>query len=169
MLRRILRGVDGVTVLVSDDLLVDVILREDIGVLFRGIRDDKDRDYEERQLGYHRLLLPPTRFPEVKFLPARKDLRAVASSLIKSFVSLDVDVSRMVHRFVKARLEMRLKGQLFLGVTGQMGTGKTYVADRLAAGLTERGVAAHYLNLDELVRALYEEQKIGRASCRERV
>lgn len=167
MLRRILRGLDGVTVLESSDLLVDVILREGIQVLFRGIRDEKDKAYEERQLGYHKLILSPSRFPEVRFLAASDGLQEVSSSLVKSFVNVYVNTSRMVHRFVKARLETRLKGQIFLGVTGQMGTGKTYVAERLVYDLNTRGMTAHYLNLDGLIRDLYAEQTPGAQAVRD--
>ena len=167
MLRRMLRGAGGVTVLESDDLLVDVVLRENIAVLFRGIRDEKDRDYEERQLGYHRRILPAPRFPAVRFLPARDDLREVSSSLVKSFASLNLDVSRMVPRFVQARLALRLNSQLFLGVTGQMATGKSYVAAQLAAGLEARGARAHYVNLDELIRDLYAERTPGAQAVRD--
>lgn len=167
MLRRMLRGTDGITVLESDDLLVDVILRENVQVIFRGIRDEKDRAYEERQLDYHRLILPPPRFPLVHFLPARDSLREVSSSLVKSFVNLDVDVSSMVPRFIKAHLAMRLNGQLFLGVTGQMATGKSYVASRLVLDLCARGMTAHYVNLDELIRGLYAEHTPGAQAVRD--
>lgn len=167
MLRCLLHEANGITVLESDDLLVDVILRENVQVIFRGIRDEKDRAYEERQLDYHRLILPPPRFPLVHFLPARDSLREVSSSLVKSFVNLDVDVSSMVPRFIKARLAMRLNGQLFLGVTGQMATGKSYVASRLVLDLCARGMTAHYVNLDELIRGLYAEHTPGAQAVRD--
>lgn len=167
MLRRIVSDLDGVTVLESADLLVDVILREDIQILFRGIRDEKDQAYEDRQLGYHKLILASNRFPKVHFLTARPDLRDVSSSLVKSFVSLDVDVSWMVHRFVKARLHMSLKDQIFLGLTGQMGTGKTHVAQCLVRDFNARNLSASYLNLDAVVRDLYEEQSAGAQAVRD--
>ncbi len=141
----------------SDGLLFDEFLKEDCSLLFRGIRNNVDRAYEEEQLGLMRLFtnaLPPER---VRYIEATSELAAVSSSMVKAAVAAGLDVERFVPLFVKALLEERILGQYKIGITGEMASGKTYVARSLAETLTARGIPALVVNFDELQRTLYRE------------
>ena len=143
--------------------MVDVFLREGCDAVFRGIRNDVDRTYEESQMRYHDLILPGFS-QRVVYLPARPELRDISSSLVKAFVAHYVDVSRFVPLLVKARLEEVIVGQVLMGVTGTMASGKSYVAAQLAERLG--GVC---VNFDELLRELYVEDSPGAQLVRDRL
>ena len=163
MARRALRAIKNVRVIESEGLLVDVFLREGCDVVFRGIRNEADKTYEETQMRYHDLILPGFS-QRVVYLPARQELRDISSSLVKAFVSHGVDVSPFVPLFVKARLEELIVGQFLIGVSGGMASGKSYVAAQLAQHL-----GGTHVNFDEFLRELYVEDSPGAQLVRDRL
>ncbi|HAU66606.1 MAG: Pantetheine-phosphate adenylyltransferase [Candidatus Uhrbacteria bacterium GW2011_GWF2_39_13] len=155
MAKRALVSLKNVEVLSSDGLLVDVFMREGCDVVFRGIRNEQDREYELQQMRYNNLLFPG--FSEhVNFLPARQELSEISSSLVKALVLQGVDVSAYVPLFIKAALEKRLREQIFVGITGEIASGKTWVATQL----TQR-LGGVYINFDEIIREFYDQQTPG--------
>lgn len=159
-------GCKNVRVLDSDRLLVDEFLETGADVLFRGIRSDKDRAEEERQMRYHNLILPGIA-TKVVYLEACEELRDVSSTLVKAFASHHLDLTPYVPIFVKAAVEERLCGQWKIGVTGEMASGKTWVTNELARVLNARGYHTHIVNFDELVRDFCAEDSGGAAEARE--
>lgn len=159
-------GLDGIQVIGSSGLLVDVYLREGCDVAFRGIRNEKDREFEKEQVQLHASILP--RFGDhVVYLESKEEYRMVSSSLVKAFVEQHVDVSRFVPAFIQQLLEERMCRQFKIAITGCQASGKTSVADRLAKYFVGQGVPAHTINIDELVRRLYEEDSVGAQSVRD--
>lgn len=151
-----LQGLDNVKVIASNGLLVDVYLREDCDAVFRGIRDETDLRFETSMMWMHTQILPGL---NVEYVSARKDLQQVSSTMVKAFVSHHLDVSRFVPVFVQQLLEERICNQYKLAITGEMASGKSYVAKQLKNFLeAEHGLAVHILNIDELVKQVYAEQ-----------
>lgn len=163
--RRLLKGALGntlpnVQVITNDELLVDVFLREGCDVLFRGIRDERDQEFEEQQLAYHEMLLPGIRERTV-FIQSGAELGHISSSLVKAFAWQHVDVSDMVPPVVKAALEFTMHGQCFVGITGCTAVGKTHVAQELCRRLQERGYEATLVEIEGQMRAFLEENSPG--------
>lgn len=158
----------NIKVIGSDELLVDVFLREGCDMMFRGVRDGEDRRFEEAQMNLHSRILPGFS-GMVRYLDAHKAFQDVSSTLVRSFASKGLDISDMVPLFVKSRMERKVLNRYLVGVTGQMGTGKTYVAEMLGRWLASRNVPAMNLNLDVLVRNLYVEQTQGADRVREKL
>src|SRR3989338_10410602 len=104
---------------------------------------------------YNNLLLPGFD-KQIRFLSARQELSEISSSLVKALVLQGVNVSPYVPVFIKSALEKRLRGQTFVGVVGGIASGKTWVAQRLADRL-----GGGYINFDEIIRELYDEQSQG--------
>jgi len=153
--RRALSHLPNVEVVASSGLLVDVFMEQGCDRVFRGIRNEEDRAYE-----LHLASLNNTLFPgfgeKFEFLLAPPELTHVSSSLVKGLVLQRVDVSRFVPIFIKALLEVRLRGQTMIGITGGIASGKTWVGKQLAYRL-----GGTYLNFDDLIRELYEESSRG--------
>jgi pantetheine-phosphate adenylyltransferase len=161
MARQALVSLKNVEVIASSGLLVDVFIQEDCDVVFRGIRNRQDREYETQQMKYNNLLLPGFD-KQIRFLPARQELSEISSSLVKALVLQGVNVSPYVPVFIKAALEKRLREQTFVGVVGGIASGKTWVAQRIAERL-----AGVYINFDEIIRELYDEQSPGAQAIRD--
>lgn len=152
-----LKHLDNVCVIGSDGLLVDVFLERGCDVVFRGIRNMADQEYELSLMGAHNLILPGFT-DKVEFLLARQDKRHISSSAVRELVRHGVDVSGLVPIEIKAELEEKLLGVQLIGVTGEIATGKSHVASRLAARM-----GAIHINMDDLIRQIYTERCEGTA------
>jgi pantetheine-phosphate adenylyltransferase len=151
-------GIPDVRVIGSSGLLVDVYLREGCNCLFRGVRNDKDLDYEEEQTQLNQLILPSL---QIEYLKASEQLRLVSSTTAKGFVSLYLDADDFVPMFVKQSLEERLLGQYRIAVTGGIAVGKSWVAAELVRQARKAGHEATLINVDQLLRDVYDEQSDG--------
>ncbi|MBP6889061.1 MAG: pantetheine-phosphate adenylyltransferase [Candidatus Moranbacteria bacterium] len=158
-------GIANIYVIGSQNLLVDVYIREDCDIVFRGIRNEKDAAFEKEQMELHVHILPDLQ-GRIEFLESHEEYRMISSSLVKAFVRSHVDVSRFVPAFVKQLLEERICQQYILAVTGCQANGKTYVAESLARNLVESGIESHVISIDVLLRTLYDEDSLGAQKIR---
>ncbi len=154
-----LRDLHGVMVIASSGLLVDEYLRLGADVVWRGVRNKTDEEYENQQAAYNHMILPGYR---VEYIPAQQQFEHVSSSLVKGFVELGIDVSRFVPLNVKAALEARIRGSVLIGVTGGISVGKSYVAQRLGSALTgPMRCSVYNINVDQLLHDVYAENSPG--------
>lgn len=150
------QALDGVQVIGSSGLLLDVYLRESCDAIFRGVRNAKDRDYEEEQAEVNVHFLPQLagRF---HYIESRPDLKHVSSTLVKEAVRNGLDADKLVPMFVKQLLEEKILGQYRIGITGCISVGKSSVAQALTAEAAQAGLQATHLNVDDFLRQLYDE------------
>lgn len=153
-------GIGGVRVVGSSGLLVDVYLQQGCDRLFRGVRNEKDVDFEEEQAQLNCMILPAIE-GRFEFVQADPKLKLVSSTLVKAFVDLYLDVDKFVPMFVKRALEEKRLGQLRITVTGGISVGKSWVAAELARQATAAGPGAKHINVDQLLRDVYDEQSPG--------
>lgn len=159
-------GIGNVRVVGSSGLLVDVYLREGCDRLFRGVRNEKDVDFEEEQATLNCMILPAIE-GRFEFVQADPKLKLVSSTLVKAFVDLHLDVDKFVPMFVKQALEQKRLGQMRVTVTGGIAVGKSWVAAELARQATSGGPGAIHVNVDQLLRELYAEDSPGAQLVRE--
>lgn len=153
-------GTGNVRVVGSSGLLVDVYLYEGCDRLFRGVRNEKDVDYEEEQAQLNRMILPALD-GRIEYVEAARDLKLVSSTLVKAFVDLYLDVDAFVPMFVKRMLEEKRLQQQRITVTGGIAVGKSWVAAELARQATAAGPGAKHINVDQLLRDVYDEASPG--------
>jgi pantetheine-phosphate adenylyltransferase len=157
----------NVRVITDAGLLTDLYMREDCDAVFRGVRDETDRLFEERQASVHASIHPPISGHFV-FLTAKPELDKISSSLVKAFVLHHLDISGLVPAFVKRRLEECLVRQIKVAVTGGIAVGKSSVAKGLAERFSAKtGLKAWHIDVDQLVRDLYVELTPGAQAMRE--
>lgn len=158
-----------VRVLSSKGLLADLFLREGCDKVFRGIRNQKDQEYEAGQMRLHDVVLPGFS-SKVEYLSAKERYRHISSSCIKAMVMHGVDVSSMCPLFVKSKLERTLRDLYFIGVTGGMGVGKSWVCRKLAADLAmTANIEVCVVQIDEIMRHLYAESTPGAQRVRDNI
>ena len=83
------RGAE-VDVVSFDDLAIDAARRVGAEILFRGLRDGTDFDYEMQMAGMNGTLAPGIR---TVFLPASPGLRHISGTLVRQIAALGGDVS----------------------------------------------------------------------------
>jgi pantetheine-phosphate adenylyltransferase len=167
----------GVEVITPPSMvLADTYLQFNCDVLFRGIRNPTDYEYERRQMEYHRLVYSKV---NDQYLQADEKLGLVSSSIIKTFVSHHIDVSEYVTAPVKKMLEERIAKQFKIAVTGQMAVGKSWVTDMLVKRMNDSGLhewapinfpnQARAIKLDDIIRQIYEDPIPGAEAMRQEI
>lgn len=149
MTKRALRHLNGVHVMSSDGLLVDAFVEYECDVLFRGIRNEADRRYEEEQMIYHAMIYPPIA-SRVVYLPSAPEFAHISSTLLKAFVSHHVDISKMAPIYVKQMMEERMHGQFRLGITSELAIDIGSFSWALYEKAQQRGIQTHMISLDAL-------------------
>lgn len=88
----------NVRVAIYDGLLVDFAMANDISVTVKGIRNDKDYQYEESMAGTNMLLSRKMygRDFETMYLPCSKEYSDVSSTIVRMLLSNEGDISGLV-------------------------------------------------------------------------
>lgn len=167
MARRSLSKIPQARVVAFEGLLVDYAYEQGIHVIVKGVRNTNDFDYENilhlvgesQELGV-----------DTYVLFARPELMHVSSSVIKALQKEEGFIHQYVPLYVKQCLEARLSGQYILGVTGEIGSGKSRVSGRFVEQGKDREISVHTIELDDLGNQILEErQEPSYRQVRERV
>ncbi len=144
---QVCRHLPNVEVVSYRGLTVQYAYENNIPVIIKGARDAADIGYERilDDLGKSQALGIDTHI-----LFAKPHLAAVSSSAAKALVKEQGQVHELVPMNVKQALEERIRGQYIIGVTGEPGTGKTYVSRKLVEHATAAGFGVHHIELDEI-------------------
>jgi len=142
-------GITNARVQIDAGLLTDLYLREDCDAVFRGVRDEVDRQYEERQMRVNGSILPGIE-ERVVYLNADPKLDLVSSSVVKAMVMRHVDVSALGDSFLMERSFTAASasevakqfGEKFAAKLGELSPGKW-------EGPVESGYGAHLVFVSE--------------------
>ena len=147
MAQRSLLKFPNVEVVSFQGLLVDYAYENGIGVIVKGVRNAADFDYENvlHQVGESQKLGVDTHI-----LFARPELAHISSSVAKGIQKEHGLIHEYVPLYVKQCLEARISGQYIVGVTGEIGAGKSYVSQQFAQMGKQRGIAVHDIELDQI-------------------
>jgi pantetheine-phosphate adenylyltransferase len=99
--RKVLVGVDGVSVIGFDNLLVDCAREHNANLILRGLRAVSDFEYEFQMAGMNRHLAPEV---ETIFMTPGEQETYISASLVKEIASLGADVAEFVAPAVQAAL-----------------------------------------------------------------
>jgi len=156
MARRSLERNPNVAVAGFQGLLVDYAYEQGIRVIVKGIRNSNDFDYENvlhlvgesQELGI-----------DTYVLFARPDLMHVSSTMIRALQKEEGFIHRYVPLYVKQCLEARVSGQYIVGVTGEIGTGKSWLGGVFRTLGEQRNVEVHPIEMDDIGTQILEELK----------
>jgi len=154
MARRSLERTPNVEVVGFEGLLVDYAYEQGIRVIVKGVRNSNDFDYENilhlvgesQELGI-----------DTYVLFSRPDLMHVSSTMIRALQKEEGFIHRYVPLYVKQCLEARISGQYIVGVTGEIGTGKSQLSGVFRALGEHRKVEVHPIEMDEIGTQILEE------------
>jgi dephospho-CoA kinase len=90
------------------------------------------------------------------FLPSRQDLAHISSGAAKALQLEQGLIHEYVPLNVKQQLEERLSGQYIVGITGEIGAGKTYISSQLIE-LGNNGIPVHRIDLDSIGHEILEK------------
>jgi len=144
---------DSVEVMGFNGMLIDFVKENCLTHIIRGIRSNGDFEYEKTLADINKTQGLGI---ETWFLPCNPSLGVVSSSASKELVKHLGDVSSYVPMHVKYKLEERVLDAKIIGITGEIGAGKSFVAKCMHSDYYSLiGGVGHYfhnIELDEIGR-----------------
>ncbi len=105
MAARVLDGLDNVSVVGFDNLLVEFTQAQNATVILRGLRAVSDFEYEFQLAGMNRNLAPDI---ETIFLTTAEQYAYLSSSLVKEVARLGGNITKFVPAQVIAEIDLKL-------------------------------------------------------------
>jgi len=145
-------GLDNVVIESFEGLLAHYAYERNAPIIIRGARKGNDFDYEKaisdfnNQYGLQTFIIPSSNAVE-----------GISSTMVKEIISGGGLVQEYVHPSVKQTLEEKILGVSVVGVTGNMGAGKSYYCHELAKQAAEKGIPMIHYDADKIIHALYNE------------
>lgn len=130
--------------------LSDYCNEKQVRLLVRGVRNAEDMKYETAAAEYHQ-----KHGIETILVPTYGEISNLSSTKLKE----DVKAGKLVHckttAMIKQALEEKLLGVTIIGVTGQIGSGKSTYCRNLADYAKTQGISIIHINADNIAHSLY--------------
>lgn len=161
----------NVTVMFFEGLLVDFAFEQGATIIIRGIRNSSDVVDEQAldQINGSQMNI------DTFLIFSRSQLAHISSSNVKSLQKENGLIHEYVPLPVKQILEKRISQQLIYGITGVMGSGKSYVADQLVSYSKKLNKQhpdnplVHNIELDKLAHEVYDIDKPAYKNIRDQI
>ncbi len=150
-----------------DGLLIDFAHDHDIGVMIRGIRNTNDMEYE-----YNLYQVNDSQELDIETmcLFTQPELGKVSSSNVKAIQKESGLTQKYVPLVVKDRLSQKISKQKIFGITGLMGSGKSWVAEQLVEYSQDKDIKVHNIEFDDIAKEiLYESEKPAHLKIRSQI
>ena len=156
MARRSLLNLKNVEVKTFQGMLVDFAYENNIDVIVKGIRSTTDFEYE---MSLHNLGESQKLGIDTFILFTRPALAHISSSAVKDIQKEQGLIQDYVPPYVKQCVEAKLSGQHIIGLTGEIGAGKSHVGQKLVSLANEMNLEAHNIELDHLAWQIQSDLK----------
>ncbi len=156
MARKSLLFLKNVEVLSFTGMLVDFAYENNIDVIVKGVRSAKDFEYE---MGLHSLGESQQLGIDTFILFAKPSLAHVSSSAVKDIQREQGLIQDYVPAYVKQCVEAKISGQYIVGLTGEIGAGKSHVGQKMVELASKQGLSVHNIELDHLAWQIQEDLK----------
>lgn len=149
-----LPGIDSTDIRIIPRSLAHYMKRQGIPSLIRGVRNIVDEAYEKTLEFYYRHEYPEIEIDRFCINPD-SPYAEVSSSNVKESLKIGHTISDFVSSRVKQALESRLIEQYPIGITGEMGAGKSYISKKLVETAHSYGIACTHIELDTIAHDIY--------------
>lgn len=143
-------GLKNVEVEAFSGWLADYARQKNVNLLVRGARNAEDMKYETAAAEYHHKY-----GIETVLVHTYGNVSLISSTRLKE----DVRRGKLVHEHttprIKQALEEKLLGVTIIGVTGQMGSGKSTYCRNLVEYAKTQGVGITHIDCDAVAHSLY--------------
>lgn len=146
-------NLDKIVVETFEGLARNYAARKGAKYIIRGSRNPTDFAYERELADYHEKYGLTT-----VVVPATKETQGMSSTMAKAIAKEGGMTHEYVHPMTKQALEEKLRGYSLVGVTGNMGAGKTTFCKNLTQYAVKKGMEVNHLDFDRLVHSLYYRQ-----------
>lgn len=154
MAKKSLLFLKNVEVMSFTGMLVDFAYENNIDVIVKGVRSSKDFEYE---MSLHSLGESQQLGIDTFILFAKPSLAHISSSAVKDIQREQGLIQDYVPAYVKQCVEAKISSQYLVGLTGEIGSGKSYVGEKMLELARKKGLEAHNIELDHLSWQIQED------------
>lgn len=153
-----------IKIVLYSSIIADYLYEQNIQMFVKGIRNQKDFELESWTAAVNCLFSgnPKT------ILIAQTDplLMNVSSTNLKDFTKWGLNVKYFAPALTRESLQLRLREQMLVGITGGMGTGKTTIAKKVQEVSKKnnkpKAVKIYHIGLDDLGKIIYSADQTPR-------
>lgn len=153
-------GISNVVVLSYAGLQIDLSAKLLCKVVFRGVRNAKDKDFETEQ-AMMSALCEPGFYGKIRFLRSRSRWNNVSSTVVREYARYGSVVNQWTAAFIEKALYARLgwwRVRIMIMNGENLTTETSALASKIVAALRERGLKAHHLSFKDLRDAFLTEK-----------
>lgn len=147
---------NNVSVEIFDGSLADFAFDVDANVIVRGLRNINDFQQEQELANINKSLNANL---ETCFILTDNEHAYISSSASKEIIKNNYFADKYLPLHSKNALQKSINKQIFIGITGLMGSGKSHVAEKLDSYSKSMDVRIHNLDLDLLCHDVYDTSK----------
>ncbi|TCI90550.1 pantetheine-phosphate adenylyltransferase [Tenacibaculum sp. M341] len=142
-----LKSYENIKVISFRGLLVDYAYENGINTVIRGIRNNEDLNYEVMlyQIGKSQQLNIDT-----IFFPSSQELSHISSGASKALQLEQGLIHEYVPLCVKQKLEQKLSKQYIISITGLIGSGKSFISNKLLEIASYSNIEAYVVDIDKI-------------------
>lgn len=150
MARQCFSNSDGVAhphikVLSFSNLLVDFAYEQKADVIIKGVRNSADFNYENI---LHSVGQSQKNNIDTHILFADPKKAHISSSAVKEIIKHGGNINEYVPLYIKQKVEEKVCNQIIIGITGEIGAGKSYISDLLTK--YDSPLPIHNIELDHI-------------------
>lgn len=169
-----LSHIENIEICIFDGLLADFAFENKADFIIRGVRDSKDVSDEQSLASIN----ASQSMVDTFLLFSKSKFAHVSSSSVKALQKENGCISEYVPLPVKKIIEKKISDQTILGITGIMGSGKSYVAEKLvfysqmireSCDNAEEYPLVHNIELDKLAHIIYDSSIPAYQSVRDKI
>jgi len=155
----------NVEVILFSGLLVDTAFEQNAQFIVKGIRNSVDMGYEQTLDQINSTQIEIDTF----LMFSKSKLTHVSSSSVKAIQLEHGLIQEYVPLPVKKLLEKKISNQFLVGVTGVMGSGKSYIAEKLVKYSEDKDLKVFNIDLDSLANGIYGSDKPAHVLVRQKI
>ncbi|MCB1053342.1 MAG: pantetheine-phosphate adenylyltransferase [Acidobacteria bacterium] len=134
-------------------LLVDYAQEQGAGFIIKGVRNNTDFDYENALFGVGESQKAGV---DTLIFMARPNLAHISSSVVKAIQLEHGFIHDYVPLPVKQALERKISGQVLVGISGEVGAGKSFIGQKFKQLGDKKGVTVWPFELDAIALGILE-------------
>lgn len=151
-----LKFLENIEVISFKGLLVDYAYENNIKTVIRGIRNSEDLNYE---LMLHQIGDSQKQNVDTIYFPASQGLMHISSGAVKALQLEQGLIHEFVPLYTKQKLEEKISNQSIISITGEIGSGKSYISQRIKEIGKSKNVEVHIIDIDKIGHQILGELK----------
>jgi len=147
LVREAIKDILNVDVVAYRGMTTDFAYENEYNLIVRWLRNGNDFDVEQ---SLDRAFKRQEDKIDTFYLNAKQSMQDLSSSAAKAVLKEQWDIRQYVPMIIKQAMEGRLLGQYFTGITGSVGSWKSFTTEQFIAFCEKNGIPSHHLDLDKI-------------------